>query len=146
MLGCGLVSEAYFKFVDTDWVEDYAAIEGEFVIDFPSFTKKLTSPTSPLSPNSNPIEQAYKKTLHLLSPPPPQTPLLFSEFGTRRRRSYKVHEAVLKGLIRGNEDWKEGRGESVVGGGLGGTSNVSDEVGVGQTMRLTRLVGVLGSS
>lgn len=59
--------------------------------------------------------------------------LLFSEFGTRRRRSYRIHEAVVKGLIEGDKYWattddgnrvlSENGGKK--SGGLAGTSNVS---------------------
>lgn len=45
----------------------------------------------------------------------------FSEFGTRRRRSYEVHDLVLKGILRARNEWQAG------GNGKGkvmGTSNV----------------------
>jgi len=60
-----LVSEAYFRFSDTDW--DYTSQE----------------------------EKAFDKAMRLL-----QAGCAFSEFGTRRRRSYKTQELVLRGLIR----------------------------------------------
>lgn len=50
------------------------------------------------------------------------TPLAFSEFGTRRRRSFKAHDVVLQGLIQGQKEWREKGGQGV---GLAGTSNVS---------------------
>lgn len=65
-----LISEAYFKFVDTDW--DY---EGQ-------------------------VEKAKKKALELMD-----GGLKFSEFGTRRRRSFKTQNLVIKGIMEAvNED------------------------------------------
>ncbi|BGP40195.1 nicotinate phosphoribosyltransferase [Rhodotorula kratochvilovae] len=46
---------------------------------------------------------------------------LLSEFGSRRRRTYKAHDIVMRGLIRANEEC--GNGEKG-GGKLVGTSNV----------------------
>jgi nicotinate phosphoribosyltransferase len=59
--------------------------------------------------------------------------ILFSEFGTRRRRSYMVHDAVIKGLIEGDKEWATTEdGKKILAenggkksGGLAGTSNVS---------------------
>ncbi|SMN22151.1 similar to Saccharomyces cerevisiae YOR209C NPT1 Nicotinate phosphoribosyltransferase, acts in the salvage pathway of NAD+ biosynthesis [Maudiozyma saulgeensis] len=67
-----LVSEAYFKFVDTDW--DY----------------------------ENQVEKAKQKALDLM-----ENGLKFSEFGTRRRRSYHTQQLVLQGImdaVATNED------------------------------------------
>ncbi|KAL7423219.1 nicotinate phosphoribosyltransferase [Cryptotrichosporon argae] len=86
-----IMSEAYFKFVDTDWNMD-----GQY-------------------------ERAKQKAHALLSPPKPTTPLAFSEFGTRRRRSFQAHDAVMRGLVDGWKEWKAAGG---TGGALTGTSNV----------------------
>ncbi len=71
-------------------------------------------------------DKAKRKALRLLSAHTAsagcQPPLLFSEFGTRRRRSYKIQETVLRGLIKGDQEYKRGQ---QAGGGLAGTSNVS---------------------
>ena len=44
--------------------------------------------------------------------------ITFSEFGTRRRRSYRIQDLVVKTLIRANKDFSD------KGGKLAGTSNV----------------------
>ena len=52
--------------------------------------------------------------------------LVYSEFGTRRRRSYRVQKQVLEGSREGEEKyWKEVGGRQGKPGGLSGTSNVS---------------------
>ncbi|KAL1412964.1 nicotinate phosphoribosyltransferase [Vanrija albida] len=86
-----IISEGYFKFVDTDWSTD-----GQY-------------------------ELAKQKAHALLSPPAPVKSLIFSEFGTRRRRSFAVHDLVMRGLIAGHDEWKAAGGQ---GGALTGTSNV----------------------
>ncbi|AGO11407.1 AaceriACR160Cp [[Ashbya] aceris (nom. inval.)] len=78
-----LISEAYFKFVDTDWV-----LDGQ-------------------------VEQAYRKTKLLLD-----NGLVFSEFGTRRRRSLHVQDLVLQGITQAVEE--SGTGNSL----FIGTSNI----------------------
>lgn len=67
-------------------------------------------------------ELAKKKALDLLSPPDGINSIAFSEFGTRRRRSFAVHDVVMRGLAAGHEEWKAAGGK---GAGLAGTSNVS---------------------
>ncbi|WVQ81744.1 nicotinate phosphoribosyltransferase [Cryptococcus sp. DSM 104549] len=86
-----ILSEGYFKFVDTDWNYD-----GQ-------------------------LELAKKKALDLLRPPAPITSLAFSEFGTRRRRSFQTQDIIIRGLIEGFEEYKAGGGKT---GLLAGTSNV----------------------
>ncbi|OCF62361.1 nicotinate phosphoribosyltransferase [Kwoniella mangroviensis CBS 10435] len=86
-----ILSEGYFKYVDTDWNYD-----GQF-------------------------ELAKRKAIDLLSPPSGVSPLIFSEFGTRRRRSFRAQDTVIRGLIAGYEGWKSNGGK---GGLLAGTSNV----------------------
>ena len=76
-------------------------------------------------------ELAKQKALALLTESAGN--ILFSEFGTRRRRSYRIHEAVIKGLIKGDNEWaKTEAGKRILAenggkksGGLAGTSNVS---------------------
>jgi nicotinic acid phosphoribosyltransferase len=67
------------------------------------------------------IEKAKAKAIALLSPEAPTTPAAFSEFGTRRRRSFQVQDLVLRGLIEGHEELKAKGGKHGV---LTGTSNV----------------------
>ncbi|CDK29477.1 unnamed protein product [Kuraishia capsulata CBS 1993] len=79
-----IVSEAFFKFVDTDWNYDGQA------------------------------ENAREKCTKLLS-----NGCSFSEFGTRRRRSFKTQDLIMKGIMEGVA---EVSGETT--GIFVGTSNV----------------------
>lgn len=65
---------------------------------------------------------AKEKALQLLNSPEGVSPIAFSEFGTRRRRSFYAHDVVMRGLIEGFEEYKKNGGK---GGVLSGTSNVS---------------------
>lgn len=102
------VSEAYFKFVDTDWEMD--RVQGNQDIPSESATILMIS------------EKAKEKAIALLSPSAPTTPAAFSEFGTRRRRSFEVQDLVMRGLMDGHEEVKRRGGKH---GALTGTSNVS---------------------
>lgn len=104
------MSEGYFKFVDTDW--DYDGQFGKL---------SLASMCIPIQLTFH-IERAKKKALDLLNPSAPTTSLSFSEFGTRRRRSFKAQDIVLRGLIAGYEEYKSKGGNQGI---LSGTSNVS---------------------
>jgi nicotinate phosphoribosyltransferase len=66
-----LVSEAYFKFVDTDW-----SLDGQ-------------------------IEKVQLKTKQLY-----EANVMFSEFGTRRRRSFEAQELIMKGIMETPSDNK----------------------------------------
>ena len=105
-----VVSEGYFKFDDTDWNMD-----GQYGEPGPSYlTLAHGNPLSDLS---------KRKALQLLDPPAGVTPLTFSEFGTRRRRSFHAQDVIMRGLIDGYDEWRKQGG---TGGALAGTSNVRD--------------------
>ncbi|TNY18322.1 Quinolinate phosphoribosyl transferase [Rhodotorula diobovata] len=71
------------------------------------------------------LEQAHRKGLALF-----RAGCLLSEFGSRRRRTYRAHDIVMRGLVRAQdecarEDGAEGEGEGKgERGKLAGTSNV----------------------
>ena len=81
-----VLSEAYFKFVDTEW--DYV---GQRLL-------------------------AKQKGMDLL-----REGIVFSEFGTRRRRSYDAHKIVMQGLVDARNHLT---GDGTLRGKLTGTSNV----------------------
>lgn len=79
-----LVSEAYFKFVDTDWTYD------------------------------SQLEQAQNKARILF-----ENKIVFSEFGTRRRRSTNTQDLVMQGIMKAVKEKPEEYGKLFLG-----TSNV----------------------
>jgi nicotinate phosphoribosyltransferase len=58
-------------------------------------------------------DRAYEKGTKLL-----EAGCVFSEYGTRRRRSYHTHDLIVSQLVRAQKD-RPGKGK------LNGTSNVS---------------------
>lgn len=88
----------------------------------PPFSALLTHSPTPQTP---PTEQAHRKGLALF-----RAGCLLSEFGSRRRRTYRAHDIVMRGLVRAQdecarEDGAEGEGEGKgERGKLAGTSNV----------------------
>jgi nicotinate phosphoribosyltransferase len=94
-----LLSEIYFRLVTTDWIDEGQA--GMFILSVVSLF--LTSCCS---------ETAYKKGLALL-----EAGCTFSEFGTRRRRSYYTQDVVVQSLLRASNDMPDK-------GKVAGTSNV----------------------
>lgn len=66
-------------------------------------------------------EKAKAKAKQLLHPPAPTSALLYSEFGTRRRRSFKAQDLIIRGLVDAQKEWEA---EGKTGSGLAGTSNV----------------------
>ncbi|GAA5868235.1 hypothetical protein JCM3774_000612 [Rhodotorula dairenensis] len=63
------------------------------------------------------FEQAREKGHRLF-----EAGCMLSEFGSRRRRTYKAHDIIIRGLIKANEDC--GNGQKGKGGKLAGTSNL----------------------
>ena len=94
------LSELYFSVVNTDW--DYAGQPGK-------------SPVETTSPDLmyGCAEEAYSKGKILA-----ESDCIISEFGTRRRRSYRTQSLVVGELIKAYKDTPSSRGR------LAGTSNV----------------------
>ena len=79
-------------------------------------------PCTPLT-RSVYLEIAYGKARTYL-----EHDCVFSEFGTRRRRSYRIQDLVVRTLIRANNDYQNDEAAQKAGGDKGklmGTSNVS---------------------
>lgn len=99
-----LLSECYFRFIDKKWKiegKEVAILEnGEFIESLPKPDFELVH------------SQAFTKTEKLL-----EAGCTFSEFGTRRRRSFEVQRTVMQGIMKAakNSDFK---------GKFLGTSNV----------------------
>lgn len=91
--------EAFFTAVDTDW-----SMEGQSgMVNVPP-RKRIPEPV---------VELAYKKAEQLLA-----AGCTFSDFGTRRRRSYETQDVVVAALVRASKD-------NLGPGKLAGSSNVS---------------------
>ena len=73
----------------------------------------FSTPVAVTQLSVDPSEQAYAKGEELI-----KSGCAFSEFGTRRRRSFHAHDIVIRGLVRAARDFP-GPGK------LTGTSNVS---------------------
>ena len=98
------LSELYFKTADTDW--SYDNQRGMSI----SITLWNISVIA--------LEIAYEKAKTLL-----EANIQFSEFGTRRRRSFYIQDLVVDTLIKASRDLP-GKGKVV------GTSNVIDKLDV----------------
>ena len=92
-----IISEAYFLHVDTDW-----DMTGQLGAWLPS--DDLTE-----------ADLARTKAKRLA-----EAGIVFSEFGTRRRRSYRAHDLVMRGLVEGAKAARDAGAKGV----LMGTSNV----------------------
>lgn len=111
-----IVSEGFFRIVDRDW--DFRGQEGECRVWVRPSVKDDSKGKGRQYLNHCPrsrSEQAIGKASKLVS-----AGCVFSDFGTRRRRSYVAQEIAIKGLIRGDEEAREKGGK----GRMTGTSNV----------------------
>ena len=98
-----LLSETYFLLVDTTWRR-----ENQEGADIDTLREMQLMPHTF-------VEKAYEKGIKLF-----QEGCILSEFGTRRRRSFKTQDEVVAGLIRANA----AMASQSKGGKLFGTSNV----------------------
>ena len=114
-----IISEAYFTHVDTKW--DYVGQFGAPSVSFGHTGSELG--TDPVLPSAMPApdftrtEQARDKGHRLF-----EAGCVLSEFGSRRRRTYKAHDIIRRGLLKANEDCRNG--QMGKGGKLAGTSNL----------------------
>ena len=97
------LSELYFTVVNTDW--DYKGQTSESPVQATS--RNLTNGLS---------AEAYSKGKTLA-----ESDCIISEFGTRRRRSYRTQDLVVDELIKAYKDTPSSRGR------LAGTSNVREQ-------------------
>lgn len=104
------LSQCYFHTVITDWSYDGQA--GEFISPVLIWEQPGVDKIA-LSPRICETEQAYEKGCALL-----EAGCSFSDFGTRRRRSFEAQESVVKALKTAAQDHPDSRGD------LRGTSNV----------------------
>jgi nicotinate phosphoribosyltransferase len=100
------LSEIYFTTVDKDW--DYEGQAGASNI-----TRMFNCNVIDLPVGGVDTDRAYEKGTKLLD-----SGCVFSDFGTRRRRSYHTHDLIVSQLVRAQKD-RPGRGK------LSLTSNVS---------------------
>lgn len=114
------LSELYFRTVDTDW--NYDGQEGTYR---PSDLYIALS-------NFAWVDAAYDKAKILLN-----RGCVFSEFGTRRRRSYSIQDLVVRTLKRASQ-------ESPSTGHFFGTSNVRDEISCYGIALIERSTGSFG--
>ncbi len=99
-----ILSETYFQIDDTDWTYD-----DQKGASLKKFTESFTD--EPVLPS----DLAFDKGQELL-----EAGCFFSDFGTRRRRSFRTQDLVVQGLILAVEK------NSNTGGRFSGTSNVSN--------------------
>jgi nicotinate phosphoribosyltransferase len=113
-----IVSQAYYCTVDTKW--DYVGQEGSDIFLSLFRKKKAVGVDFNRALLLLIAALARQKAERLLS-----NSVVFSEFGTRRRRSYKNQEIVIRGLVKAGKELggKEGNGK------LAGTSNVNSHLG-----------------
>ena len=112
-----IISEAYFTHVDTLW--DYVGQIGTLPHLPSSSTTPSYLPSLPFLPSSaissHFAESAFRKGTALFT-----SGCLLSEFGSRRRRTYRSHDLCIRGLIASSTSAVE----QGLPGKLAGTSNV----------------------
>ncbi|KIY53116.1 nicotinate phosphoribosyltransferase [Fistulina hepatica ATCC 64428] len=93
-----ILSEVYFAYVDKNWSYNN-----------PLDMVAAHAPSDCIAQEALAYHKAYRLLTHGCT---------FSEFGTRRRRSYHAQDIVMRGLVRAAEDYADAPGK------LSGTSNV----------------------